>query len=118
MAEIEELMGLMERIRSSLERSREETEEASTNAASLGGEWEQETSRDLDGIAVRIRDIVSDLDDIIDEAKTMRDDSGVMEEIMEEITDDEEMDKIESEPLKDEVDIHIKEEEEKHPERE
>jgi len=116
LAEVEELLGKIEEIRSRLEEAREGISSASLGAASLGGEWEQETSRDLDGIEVRLRELISDLDDIIGEAKTMRADSGVMEEILSEVTDDEEIDKIESELLKEEVEIHTEEEEEKHPE--
>jgi len=57
----------------------EETGEASKIAVEISGEFEQDLSTDLDSLQVELQGHLDDLDSIIDEGETLREDSNLME---------------------------------------
>ena len=101
--EINLLMLKIEQLRRSLHESWEITREASSLATELGGEFEQEISTDLDGIHVKLGTLKDELDNIMDEAKALTEDFGLMEESMRAGINDEENYKVDAEHIQEEM---------------
>ncbi len=87
----------------SLHKAHEKSQEASEEANNYGGQWEQETATDLDGITVRIQELLDDLESIIEEAKTIRDDADALEKQKRDEVEDEEVEKESIEEVQDKI---------------
>ncbi len=102
-SEIEQFMLKLGRLKSELEDSWAKIGEASAMAFELDGEFRQEISTDLDGLQVSLRELADNLDTVIDEARTLREDSELMEESMRIVPDDEENYKVDAEHIQEEM---------------
>jgi hypothetical protein len=101
--EINLLFICLEQLRKMLEETNEKAREASALAAEIGGEFEQELSTDLGSLKVQIEKLLENLDDVIEEGKTLRDDEESMETSLRTGLDDEENYKTDSEHMQDEL---------------
>lgn len=102
-SDIEQFMLKLMQLKSDLEASWEKAVRASSMAFELDGEFRQEISTDLDGLQSSLRELADNLDTVIDEAKTLRDDSELMEESMRIVPDDEENYKVDAEHIQEEM---------------
>ena len=102
-SEIEQLLLKLAQLRSDLEASWEKTGAASTIAFELAGEFREEISTDLDGLQGSLRELTDNLDTVIDETKTLMEDSGLMEESMRIVPDNEENYKVDAEHIQEEM---------------
>lgn len=93
----------MDQLRKMLEEAWDKAGVAAIQAADLGGEFEQEISTDIDGVQVAIRQIADDLDSMIEEAKTLGEDSEEMEASMRSGLGNEENYKIDAEHIQEEM---------------
>ena len=100
---IEQFMLKLEQLKSDMEASWEKTGEASVMAFELDGEFRQEISTDLDGLQVSLRELADNLDSVIDEARTLGEDSELMEESMRIVPDNEENYKVDAEHIQEEM---------------
>jgi hypothetical protein len=82
MSETEVLIKLLEGIRQDLADSRIEAERGGAMAREMGGEWEQEISEDVYALAVDLENMVAELDTVIEEAKTLQEDTTIEERII------------------------------------
>ncbi len=101
--EINKLFVSLVQLSKHLEDAYEKAGEASSQAVALGGEFEQETSTDLDGLQVAIQRLSDDLDTFIDEARTLREDSEEMEDSLRAGLDNEENYKMDAEHIQEEM---------------
>ena len=102
-SEIEQFMLKLEQLKRDMETSWEKTGEASVMAFELDGEFRQEISTDLDGLQVSLRELADNLDSVIDEVRTLREDSDLMEESMRIVPDNEENYKVDAEHIQEEM---------------
>ena len=79
---ISQLFIILKQLRKMIEETVEKTGEASKIAVEISGEFEQELSTDLDSLQVELQGHLDDLDSIIDEGETLREDSNLMESSM------------------------------------
>jgi len=79
---IGQLFIILKQLRKMLEETVEKTGKASKIAVEISGEFEQELSTDLDSLQVELQGHLDDLDSIIDEGETLREDSDLMESSM------------------------------------
>lgn len=93
----------LEQLKKLLENAHEKAGTASMQGVELGGEFEQETSTDLDGLQVAIQGLMDDLDSIIVEAKTLWEDFDEMEDSLRAGIDDEENYKLDAEHIQEEM---------------
>ena len=102
-SEIEQFMLKLEQLKRDMETSWEKTGEVSVIAFELDGEFRQEISTDLDGLQVSLMELVDNLNSVIDEARTLREDSELMEESMRIVPDNEENYKVDAEHIQEEM---------------
>lgn len=102
-SEIEQFMLKLVQLKSDLEDSWEKTGVASSMAFKLDGEFRQEISTDLDGLQGSLRELADNLDTVIDEARTLMEDSELMEESMRIVPDNEENYKVDAEHIQEEM---------------
>ncbi len=102
-ADVNLLFISLEQLRLSLENSWEKAVEAAERAAELSGEWEQEIATDMDGYVVRISDLIDDLDDIIEEGKSLWEDWELHEGALRATGGDEERGKWDAEHIQEEM---------------
>ncbi len=102
-SEIEQFMFKLVQLRSDLESSWEKMGEASAMAFELDGEFRQEISTDLDGLQGSLREMADNLDTVIGEARTLMEDSDLMEESMRIVSDNEENYKVDAEHIQEEM---------------
>ena len=100
---IEQFMLKLEQLKRDMEASWEKTGEASVMAFELDGEFRQEISTDLDGLQVSLMELVDNLNSVIDEARTLGEDSELMEESMRIVPDNEENYKVDAEHIQEEM---------------
>ncbi len=103
MSNTKTLFDALEELSATLQSAHEMAQDASEEAAKYGGEWEQETSTDLDGITVRIRGIISDLESITQEARTLRGDTEVRNKEIRDENEDEEISRESVEEVQDKI---------------
>jgi hypothetical protein len=77
MSEVEKLVKLLDKIREDVDNSRIRLENAGAVAGEFGGDWELEISQDLFGLAVDVETIIDKLDSVIDESKTLSEDTTI-----------------------------------------
>ncbi len=102
-SEIEQFMLKLAQLKSDLEASWEKTGEVSAMAFDLDGEFRQEISTDLDGLQGSLREMADNLDTVIGEARTLMEDSDLMEESMRIVSDNEENYKVDAEHIQEEM---------------
>ena len=102
-SEIEQFMLKLAQLKSDLESSWEKIGEASYMAFELDGEFRQEISTDLDGLQGSLREMADNLDTVIGEARTLMEDSDLMEESMRIVSDNEENYKVDAEHIQEEM---------------
>lgn len=100
--DINQLFIILKRLKKMLMDTNEEAKKASSIAAKLSGEFEQEISTDLDSIQVEIDKIIDDLDSTLEEGKTLREDHIELEKKLRAGLDDEENYKINAEHIQEE----------------
>jgi Sec-independent protein translocase protein TatA len=103
MSDVESFFGKLKELASSLGDAHAKAQEASEEADRFGGEWQQELSTDLDDVTVRIRDLISDLETIMREGRTLLDDYDVEEKRLREGKSDEELAHEEVEKVQDDI---------------
>jgi len=89
-----------------LEETVEKTGVASNIAVEISGEFEQESSTDLDMLQVELQRLLDDLDSIIEEGETLRNDSNLMESSMRSGLKNEENYKVNDEDTQEEIKKH------------
>ncbi len=102
-SEIEQFMLKLAQLKSDLEASWEKIGLVSSMAFELDGEFRQEISTDLDGLQGSLRELVDNLDTVIDEARTLVEDSELMEISMRIVPDNEENYKVDAEHNQEEM---------------
>ena len=102
-SEIEQLVLKLAHLRTDLEDSWEKIRVASSMAFALDGEFRQEISTDLDGLQGSLRELADNLDTVIDEARTLMEDSELMEKSMRIVPDNEENYKVDAEHIQEEM---------------
>ena len=102
-SKIDQFLLKLVQLKSDVEASWEKIREASAMAFELDGEFRQEISTDLDGLQGQLRKLADNLASVLEEARTLRDDSELMEESMRIVPDDEENYKIDAEHIQEEM---------------
>jgi uncharacterized protein YoxC len=103
MSETKPLFDALKELADTLRRAHDSSQEASEEATKYGGEWEQETSTDLDEVTVRIRTLMEDVESITREARTLRDDADEEETVTRQEKEDEEAEKESIEETQDKI---------------
>jgi len=104
--DISQFFVILKQLRKMLEETVEKTGVASNIAVEISGEFEQESSTDLDMLQVELQRLLDDLDSIIEEGETLRNDSNLMESSMRSGLKNEENYKVNDEDTQEEIKKH------------
>jgi hypothetical protein len=103
----------LEELREALEKALDKSNEVSLIATDLSGEWEEDFATHFDDISVRIRELTDDMDNLIEEGKSIWDDWKSDEKELRKPEDDEEEGKFDSEHIQEEMEEQKEEDERK-----
>ena len=104
--EINLILNSLEQTKEFLEMAWEKANEVSLIGNELGGEWEQEIASDMDTLQIKVRDMIDNILDIIEEGKTLLEDWKEQEIYLRLVNDDEELNKFEDEDIQESIKEH------------
>jgi hypothetical protein len=104
--EINLILNSLEQTKEFLEMAWDKANEVSSLGNELGGEWEQEIASDMDTLQIKVRDMIDNILDIIEEGKTLFEDWKEQETNLRLVNDDEELNKFEDEDLQERIKEH------------
>lgn len=100
--EINQLFKALHELRASIENIIDKARYASSLAAEIGGDFEQDLSGELDELRVSIEELLDDLDVSIDEGRTLWEDEESLESSLRSGLNDEENYKLDAEHIQEE----------------